>query len=99
MTDYGNILDQLAFCSMSTKRLIERIAVDMMRGRDAAHWNYDYITQERVELHVKHLVKTYGSLGGNMTRKRLINAVMKRIRSIERKGRETYWAKRYGQDA
>jgi len=83
--DYGELLETLAFQSMSTKTLIGKIAdalVEESWSVPVWHPHHHFVTRERVEARVAELVERHGSIGGNLTRVKLVSKIMKRVRTL-----------------
>lgn len=93
MNNPGDILEAMAFKSMSVKQLTENIVAKLMKPRQPDSWQYRAIPESRVRAHVDMLAQRYGNLG--TTRRKLIQCVLKEIRRIESKAARKRWADYY----
>lgn len=72
MLETGDVFDQLAFLAMKPKDVITVIANEAQKRRP-------WPSAQDIEAEIKPLVARYGGKLGGMTRKNLINAVLKEI--------------------
>ena len=80
--DLGRILDTMAFHAMSTKDLVNSIADHVMKRHIFSLVTSRNLTdREATAKRIDELVEKHGSIGGSLTRKRLLSLVLKRVRN------------------
>jgi hypothetical protein len=87
MEDLGRILDDIAFMTMSQKQRVERVLHEATINTHPSHIRKEHIVREIVDYYAGR----YGTLG--ITRRRLVELVMKEVKKAYRKERAAEWAR------